>query len=178
MELPLLAVHENVLPGTGKTGEGGIQTIVDIGTTQSPVFQLGAAHGPAVDHKMDAGIPVDGADDVVFDLIQGELLASCGEFHTAEEAVEQHDVFDAVDGIGVDHAAEDKSVVRVYPVGEFVAAGGEAVGMAARAGHGEAVDVRIQRISRCLQGGIINASQVIDMPTEDLVEQPVVKGCG
>ena len=174
----MLAIDENVLPGTRKANESRVQKSVQIITRKGPVSQLGATHGPAVDRKVDAGFPVDRADDVVFDLVQSELFASCREFQTMKKTVEKHDVFYTGHGIGIDHTAEDEGVVRVYPVCQFVAAGGKAVRMAVRTGQGQAVGVRIQRISRRLERGVCDAPQIIDMTAENLVEQSVVKGSG
>jgi len=178
VEFVVPRIQANVFGTGGKAPQSRLQARFQILAGEGPVLKLRTADRAAVDHEVDAGVFVDRTNDLVFDVVQGQLLVPGRGFHPSEEPVERFDVLDAGDRIGIDHAFDDKGVVRVDPVGQFVVRGGKAVRVAARADPAQAVDVGVQVGPGFFQGGIVDFSLRIHVGLQHLIEKAVGEGSG
>ena len=147
---------------------------------RSPVgapVQRRTTGGAAIDGKVDARVTERGSDDPVFDVVEAQRVAAGDEALLGEETVEAAlYVGDADDGQGVEDTAKDEGVVRIDPVGEPVASGGETIGAVAWTTGCQRRHVAVEPVALQRQPGVVDASGFVHTPGQHTVEQVVAEG--
>ena len=113
---------------------------------RSPVgapVQRRTTGGAAIDGKVDARVTERGTDDLVFDVVEAQRVVASDEALQAEETVED--------------TAKDEGVVRIDPVGEPVASGGETIGAVEWTTGCQRRHVAVEPVALQRQPGVVDA---------------------